>query len=175
MITWLQSDLEEANNHRDERPWVIVAGHRPPYCSNSDHDCMFDQSEGEVVRSALEHILMEKGVDVGFWAHEHSYERTWPVYNLTTTQFNYINPRAPMHMISGAAGCNESGGLCFNPILRPLGDWSAFRTMGIKSPYSYGHLRPVNATHLYMDQIDGPTGEVFDEVWLVQDNHGPFL
>ena len=57
----------------------------------------------------------------------------------------------------------------------PLGDWSAFRTTGVFHPYSYGHVRAVNSTHLFMDQVNGRTGEVFDAVWVVQENHGPFL
>ena len=175
MLKWLAADLDKANEYRAERPWVVVAGHRPPYCSNVDHDCMSPYSAGETVRAALEDLFMSKGVDIGFFAHEHSYERTWPVYNLTTAQFDYIDPRAPLYVISGAAGCNEWGGLCNNAIAKPLGDWSAYRTTGIKSPYSYGHLRPVNVTHLFFDQIDGPTGEIFDEVWVVQNSHGPFL
>jgi hypothetical protein len=28
-IAWLRKDLEEANKNRHERPWIMVAGHRP--------------------------------------------------------------------------------------------------------------------------------------------------
>jgi hypothetical protein len=31
----------------------------------------------------VEDLLYKYGVDVHFQAHEHSYERMWPVYNLT--------------------------------------------------------------------------------------------
>jgi hypothetical protein len=46
------------------RQWLIVAGHRPPYCSNTDHDCMVEGSAGEVVRSQLETLFMQQGVDI---------------------------------------------------------------------------------------------------------------
>merc|ERR1711907_497631 len=108
------------------------------------------------------------GVDVIVEAHEHSYERLWPVYNETVTQKNYINPSAPVHVISGAAGCNESDGICENPILGPKGSWSAFRRWIL--PYGYGHMEAHNATHLYWDEVLDLTGEVLDSIWVVQEN-----
>ena len=37
---WLKGDLKEANKleNRSQRPWIIILGHRPMYCSNTDHD-----------------------------------------------------------------------------------------------------------------------------------------
>jgi len=46
-------------------------------------------------------------VDLVIQAHEHSYERLWPVYRDNILAKNYINPAAPVHIISGAAGCGE--------------------------------------------------------------------
>ena len=64
----------------------------------------------------LEAVLNKYGVDFIVQGHEHSYERLYPVFNETVTQFNYVNPKAPIHFISGEAGCNEGGGVCVNPI-----------------------------------------------------------
>ena len=47
------------------------------------------------------------GVDLIIEAHEHSYERLWPVYQSDVVQHSYINPRAPVHVISGAGGNGE--------------------------------------------------------------------
>ena len=71
--------------------------------------------------SSLEPLFFQYGVDLIIEAHEHSYERLWPVYNDTVTAHNYINPQAPVHLISGAAGCNEAYGICVNPMLGPRG------------------------------------------------------
>ena len=52
-------------------------------------------------------LLYEYGVDISFWAHEHSYERTFPVYNMTVmngTGSAYKDPGATVHIINGAAG-----------------------------------------------------------------------
>ena len=41
MYDWLDKDLAEANQpeNREKRPWVIVMGHKPMYCSNDDGLC----------------------------------------------------------------------------------------------------------------------------------------
>jgi hypothetical protein len=62
-------------------------------------------------------LFHKYGVDLVFEAHEHSYERLWPAYNNTLVQTNYSNPAAMVHIISGAAGCNEDNGACLNPII----------------------------------------------------------
>ena len=64
---------------------------------------------------------MKYGVDLVIEAHEHSYERLWPVYKGNVYQENYHNPEAPVHIVSGAAGCNEAYGVCVNPMLGPRG------------------------------------------------------
>ncbi len=34
-------------------------------------------------RAYIEDMFYKYGVDLQFWAHEHSYERLWPIYNFT--------------------------------------------------------------------------------------------
>ena len=70
---------------------------------------------------SLEGLFFKYGVDIIIEAHEHSYERLWPVFNGTVTQKDYNNPKAPVHLVSGAAGCNEFYGICVNPMLLPRG------------------------------------------------------
>ncbi len=159
--------------------------HRTMYCSNwvtppikkkkkalktplkipqksKDNDCgpQSPTSQGERIRLYVEELFFKEGVDILISAHEHSYERTYPMYNYEPSQFNYIQPSSPIHIISGAAGCNEQHGLCINPIYESKGTWSAFRTMGFFHPYSYGHFRVISGekgksknTTFFSDQV----------------------
>ena len=94
-------------------------------------------------------------------------ERLWPVFNGTvlngTVADPYHNPRAPVHIIAGAAGCDEhsddfNGG--------PPGEWSAVR-LG-RSEYGYGKLHVWNASHATWQQIRAPDGAVRDEVTITR-------
>ena len=54
---WLVADLEAANTpeNRAMRPWIIVMGHKPMYCSNFN-DAEQCDNPNNPVRSKLEHI-----------------------------------------------------------------------------------------------------------------------
>lgn len=55
----------------------------------------------------MEKFLHDYGVDLVIWAHEHSYERLWPLYKYKVQNGSYAepyrNPRAPVHIITGSA------------------------------------------------------------------------
>ncbi|KAL0280763.1 UNVERIFIED_CONTAM: hypothetical protein PYX00_001966 [Menopon gallinae] len=170
---WLQNDLKEATypENRADRPWIITLGHRPMYCSNDDSDdCTFEK---DILRVGLpilnwfglEDLFYEKGVDMEIWAHEHSYERTWPLYNneVYNGSFDapYTNPGAPVHIITGSAGCNEF----VDKFINNPKPWSAFRS----SDYGYTRLTAFNKTHLYLEQVsDDKEGAVIDWFWLIK-------
>ena len=106
---WMKSILIEANRgtNRAKHPWILVFGHRPMYCTNDrkDPDCY---ENALIMRSRLEDMFFEYGVDLAIWAHEHTYERTYPVYrdqirvNYTSLE-PYTNPGAPVHIVTGSA------------------------------------------------------------------------
>lgn len=70
-----------------QRPWIVTFGHRPMYCSNdNDNDCTHSETLTRVGLPfthffGLEDLFYKYGVDVEIWAHEHSYERLWPIYD----------------------------------------------------------------------------------------------
>lgn len=173
---WLEKDLKEASapENRTERPWIITLGHRPMYCSNNDtDDCTFEE---DILRVGvpflfwfgLEDLFFKYGVDLEVWAHEHSYERTWPLYdnNVYNGSYDepYTNPGAPVHIVTGSAGCNEY----VDHFQKPPKKWSAFRS----SDYGYTRLTAYNTSHLYLEQVsDDKDGEVIDWFWIIKNNN----
>ncbi|EDV44663.1 uncharacterized protein Dana_GF20208, isoform A [Drosophila ananassae] len=178
---WLRQDLAKANlpENRRERPWIVLYGHRPMYCSNeNDNDCTHSETLTRVGwpfvhMFGLEPLLYEFGVDVAIWAHEHSYERLWPIYdykvlNGTLTDSPYEDPGAPVHLVTGSAGCKEGR----EPFKGKIPDWSAFHSQD----YGYTRLRAHNRTHLHFEQVsDDQNGAIIDDFWLVKSKHGSYL
>lgn len=177
---WLENDLKEANKpeNRALRPWIVTYGHRPMYCSNSDHDdCKYNET---LVRIGvpilhwfgLEKLFYQYGVDLELWAHEHSYERLFPIYDRIvyngSLEAPYTNPGAPVHITTGSAGCSEQHDP-FPHVKRPA--WSAFRS----TDYGYTRMTTYNASHMYLEQVsDDQDGKVIDHLWLIKDKHGPY-
>ncbi len=170
---WLKQDLAKVD--RSKTPWIVVYGHRPLYCSNVDDlpDCTQDTAtlrDSTIINGVnygLDDVLHAYGVDIYFTAHEHSYERTWPVYasEPDPTQHDpnvYVNSQYTTHIVTGAAGCQEYLDYFSNV---SWANWSGVRS----SNYGYGHLRIANATHLHWTQLlaaDGKT--VIDDWWWVK-------
>ncbi|XP_048259276.1 acid phosphatase type 7-like isoform X1 [Haliotis rufescens] len=176
---WLEQDLKEASlpENRAKRPWIITMGHRPMYCSNADDDdCTHLES---LVRTGvpklhvngLEDMFDKYGVDLALWAHEHSYERFWPVFNRTVYNGSYdqpyTNPGAPVHLITGSAGCSER----HDNFLKDAGPWSALRNLD----YGYTRMTIHNNTHISLEQVsDDKKGQIVDSFILIKDKHEPY-
>lgn len=133
---WLKEDLRKANENREQRPWIITFGHRPMYCSNDDekrciNETTFVRNGLPVLGFGLEEMFLNNGVDVTIWAHQHSYERLWPIYNFEVKNGSleepYRNAKAPIHIITGSAGCKEEHA----KFIKDPPKWSAFRTLVI--------------------------------------------
>jgi len=169
---WLINDLIEANKNRDSVPWIIGHGHRSVYCS-CDKDCDGDAAKIRGGKYGLEEIFMKYGVDFWINGHEHDYERSFPMYQNKSDQSN-INPKAPIYVVTGAAGSHE----LHEPFTRPQPEWSAFRS----NSFGYSKIKVYNASHLRWQQIQtdpllfGPDlyGRVIDDAWIIQEKHGPF-
>eukprot|EP01006_Ploeotia_vitrea_P060228 TRINITY_DN75531_c0_g1_i1.p1 TRINITY_DN75531_c0_g1~~TRINITY_DN75531_c0_g1_i1.p1 ORF type:complete len:491 (-),score=280.17 TRINITY_DN75531_c0_g1_i1:250-1722(-) len=184
MWQWLQDDLATANlpENRAKQPWIIVYGHRPMYCSNADaDDCTKEKSRlrlglavNGTYKYGMEKLLYEAGVDLVFFAHEHSSERMWPVYNEKVVNGTadpnnpYRDPGSPMYITTGSAGCQEDHDIFHSP---PYAPWSAWRS----TDYAYGRLHVYNETHINWQIVsDDQHGKVIDDVWLEKSSHGPF-
>jgi hypothetical protein len=56
-------------------------------------------------RYGIEPLLMEYNVDLALWAHEHNYERLYPIYDyeFDVGDDPYFDPKFPVHVTSGSA------------------------------------------------------------------------
>ncbi|XP_071079629.1 acid phosphatase type 7-like isoform X1 [Haliotis cracherodii] len=173
---WLEKDLQAANlpGNRAARPWIIVMGHKPMYCSNRDAKRRCDSPKNPMrngnkyFSASLEELFYKYGVDLEFYAHEHSYERLWPVYKTKICNGSidkpYVNPQAPVHIVTGSAGDRE-GQTKFDHTLFP---WTSFHS----DDYGYTRVTVHNTTHLYLEEMSvDKKGAVIDKAWIVRDSH----
>ncbi|CAD5231609.1 unnamed protein product [Bursaphelenchus xylophilus] len=168
---WLRDDLKEANKNRENVPWIIVYGHRSMYCSDVEGDCTRVEKkmrEGidEYSTFGLESLFYEYGVDLIIGAHEHNYERHWPLFNFTVyngTEGPYVDPPAPVHIVTGSAGCQGKT----NHFADPIAPWSAFRS----SHYGFSRMQVFNKTHLYFEQVMASADKVEDSFWIIKSEH----
>lgn len=165
-MAWLKAELVDANNHRDEQPWLVVAAHRPLLCSNGNTDDCTPDGDHRLLAEWGD-LLHYSGVDLAFWAHEHNYERLLPWYDgkiMSGPTGTYIDPKAMTQIITGSAGCKEK-----HDSLGPVQNFTGFRSVD----YGFSRLTISNATHLYLDYFSDDQNQVIDSFWLVQHYHGP--
>ena len=81
----------------------------------------------------LEDVFYHYGVDIVLQAHEHNYERLYPVYRGVVVSTNYTNPRAPVQIISGAAGSKHGVDLFESPLKRKTSfHWGFVCVLGLE-------------------------------------------
>lgn len=176
MLQWLQQDLNEANKHRYETPWIIVMSHKPLYCSNdnrypsneTDHSNNLNCIEQtQITRSKVEDLFYHSKVDLILSAHVHNYERDTAIYQNTSypstfEDFNHShNPSAPIHILTGIAG-NDHGPEALPP---DPPEWFRYGS----TEYGYGKLSILNSTHIYWEQLDSAKEKVIDFLWISKD------
>ena len=104
------------------------------------------------MQHALDSLLYKYKVDLAFWAHYHSYERTCPVYQRQCT------PGAPVHIVVGTAG-KELDTEDYFPA-----SWSLYH----ERDYGYGRLTQANRSALLWEWVQNTSGKVKDQVWLTK-------
>ncbi|KAL4921332.1 Metallo-dependent phosphatase-like protein [Aspergillus aurantiobrunneus] len=151
-LEFLEADL--AGVDRAVTPWVLIAGHRPWYTAGSA--CTPCQE-------AFEGILYKYGVDLGVFGHVHNAQRFLPVYDSTPDPNGMEDPKAPMYIVSGAAGNIEGLSSISNP--------PEFTEFSNDEDYTYSTIRFLDANNLQVDFINSVTGEVLDSSALYK-SHG---
>ncbi len=142
MATWLTNDLNYAQTRCE---WIIAYWHHTPYSKGSNNSDDAGDSDGILfdMREDILPILDNHGVDLLFYGHSHTYERSYLInghYGLSTT-FNagtmginmtsgradgtgaYTKPGdlAPnagaVHVVCGVSGKKEPGGSLNHPVM----------------------------------------------------------
>lgn len=101
------NDLAQASGNKNTK-WIIVYGYRPFYTSPTVHPGPMD------LRDVYHPIFEKYGVDLVITAHNHNYQRTYPLkingldhsdpIVTDNNSSNYINPKAPIFVTVGTAG-----------------------------------------------------------------------
>jgi predicted MPP superfamily phosphohydrolase len=105
---FVKNDLKLAHDNKSI-DWIIVYSFKPFYSSNSSHP------GGEELRNFYHPLFDKYGVDLVLQAHNHNYQRTYPItFNETTPsspivldkgeQNLYNNPKGPIFVTIGTAG-----------------------------------------------------------------------
>ena len=119
-----------------------------------------------VNQDGLEDLFYRFGVDIVIGAHEHvsfdqtvhsrlhfqfqsqTYERLYPIYDRKvyngSLEEPYTNPKAPIHLLVGSAGCEEE----IDSFVKKPEGWSAKRI----SDYGITEFNVLNKTHIRLRQ-----------------------
>lgn len=156
-LQWLEKELESANTMeaRALRPWIIVAGHRPLYCSVLRPTC---SSEASRLRSVLEPLFVKYAVDLYFSSGVHAYERSFRVLNGSVCNMEGNAACGPVHLVNGDAG---------DPPLKYVDLPARFTAQRHPGLPGYGELI-VNATTLQYRQLEAISGLVSDQLLLAK-------
>ena len=103
---WIVQDLLGVN--RSQTPFIVFNGHRPAYIDSTfATGAGSDQVVATALRASLEPLWKAYQVDVAFWGHHHSAQRTCPVYNLEC-----VDPSVgTIHIVTGASGAGFTNSL----------------------------------------------------------------
>eukprot|EP00759_Apiculatamorpha_spiralis_P035510 PhF_6_TR36208/c0_g1_i3/m.52835 len=144
---WLIEQLESVD--RTVTPWVVLAGHRPMYSSDTVTD-------SGPLQTYIEPLLIQYKVDLELAGHMHCTELSAPVANNTVNMtgvvkapgdgnhWTYYNPSSPVHITVGTLGA-----IIRESFTEPRPQWSVFRNGTFTdNVYGYATLR---ANHSMME------------------------
>jgi len=141
---WIAGALAAVD--RSRTPWLVFTGHRPMYVSS---DFEGDLVVGEQLRSSLEPLLLEYGVDVSLWGHFHAYNR------LCRLRAGRCDDSGVQHLVIGMAGYAHSA------CARAPGP-----TVQVCDDQHWGYLRMGfrDEAELLLEYVDSANGDVLDSI-----------
>lgn len=103
MTQWLESDLQA-----NDKPWVIVYFHQPPYSKGSHDSDGFYEIYMRAMREYFTPIFDQYGVDMVINGHSHVYERSYPVYGHTGAASDFNPATMQVSSYSGYDSLGEA-------------------------------------------------------------------
>jgi hypothetical protein len=132
--------------------WKFVVHHHPPFSSDDDDfgNTYYERSAlGDAEVRSLVPLYEKYGVDIVFYGHIHTYERTWPILKNKT-----VNENGVLYLNAGG-----SGGSLENPA--PIRSWF---TNTLRTVHHFGYVT-INQNLLQFQAID-ENGTLFDQFVL---------
>lgn len=150
---WLVKDLEQVD--RSKTPWIILTGHRPMY-NSEQYPSDFQVSEH--MKTMYEDVLHKYKVDLAWWGHYHSYERTCPVYKEECTAWG----NGTTYITIGSAGAS----------LDTVGLYGKKWSLYFDDDFGIGQITIANRTALHWEYIRNKDKKVVDERWIYKEGYG---
>ncbi|CAH0515206.1 unnamed protein product [Peronospora belbahrii] len=143
---WLQQDLEQVN--RSVTPWVVLTAHRMMYSTQMNIES--DMIISYIFQEEVEDLIYKHRVNVMMVGHQHSYERSCPVYRRKCVD----DGKATVHVVVGTAGFYISG----DDFSTEYGNWSRSHVN------EYGYLRIASSPEsMRFEFILNKNGIIYDE------------
>lgn len=150
---WLEADLAAVD--RSRTPWVVVAGHRAFYLSNTGDTC-------PTCKDVFEPLLLKYNVDLVLSGHSHIYERLAPIADGKIDPNELENPSSPWYITNGAAGHYDG----LDSLDSPRQPYSRFGLDTSNATYGWSRLTFHNCTHLTHDFVASNNDTVLDSATL---------
>ncbi|MCO5239033.1 MAG: metallophosphoesterase [Chitinophagaceae bacterium] len=146
---WLEQALAKSTAY-----WKFVVHHHPPFSSDEDdfgNTRLEAATSGDDEVQSLTALYDKYDVDIVFYGHIHTYERTWPILSNKT-----VNENGVIYINTGGAG-----GRLENPA--PIRSWF---TNKLRTVHHFGYVR-INGSTLEYQAID-ENGVLFDSFLLTE-------
>lgn len=152
-----------ATADRQKQPWLIFIAHRVLGYSSDSWYAEEGSFEEPMGRESLQKLWQRYKVDLAFYGHVHSYERTCPIYEnncVSSERSSYSGTfNATIHVVAGGGGSHLSD---FTTLQT---SWSFFKD------YDFGFVKLTAFNHstLLFEYKKSRDGKVYDQFWIHRD------
>lgn len=140
------------NVDREKTPWLVLSGHRPMYNSEMYPS---DFKVSQHFQILYEPLLIKYNVDITFFGHYHSYERTCTLAYGNCTKTG----QGTVHITIGSAGATLDAAKLYGL------PWSKY----FDDDFGIGRVTIANRTHMHFEYVRTKDHAVKDDVWIIKE------